>query len=116
MFDREGILSILANPEGVTGQHANRYLIYRMLQAMFERQTQSEQDSGMTHVLNGVGFNGVDAGFLSDVAVKSRKYKNLTPSQAKAVGRSLKKYVKQLVAIAESKAKPVASVEGEEAA
>ena len=109
MFDRAGILSILANPEGVTGQHQNRYLVYRMLQAMYERQTQSEQASGMTHVLNGVGFNGVDSGFLSDVALKSRKYKNLTPGQAKAVGRSLKKYVRQLVEIAESKAKAQSS-------
>lgn len=97
------IRAILINPAGVTGRHQNRYLVYRMLQAMFDRQTADEQASDDTKHVNGVGFNGVDAPLLSDVAKRSKQYNNLTIKQAAMVARRLTKYTGQLEAIAAAK-------------
>lgn len=102
-FDKGGILSILANPDKKTGDKENRYLIYRMLQAMYERQTMDEQASGFTKHWNNVGFNGVDAPLLSEVAERSKQYKNLTVKQAFMVAKRLKKYAGQLAGIAAEK-------------
>jgi hypothetical protein len=111
-FSKDEIKLICLNPTGETlinGKPVkNNFLIYRMLQSLYTLgQTADEQASYSTKHSNGVGFNGVDAGFLSDVAIKSAEYfKNnpnrlpLSPGQAKSVGQSLKKYAGQLRDIA----------------
>lgn len=113
---KEQLITILSSPYGQTGKHENRYLIYRMLQAMYLRQTANEQATGDTHVLNGVGFNGRDARFLSAVAQSSKQYNNLTVRQAAAVGKSLIKYSRQLLEIAEEKAGSQLALVAEEVA
>lgn len=115
IFTREVILDILSKPYGSTRGKENRYLIYRMLQAMVKRQTNDEIASENTKYNNGVGFNGFDAQFLTDVALKSRAYNNLSHGQAKAVGRALKKYIGQLCEIAGVPKKTTAQVEKEPA-
>jgi hypothetical protein len=102
-FTKETIASILANPQASTGGKENRYLVYRMLQAMYQRQTASEQATFTTHYVNHVGFNSADAPLLTDVAKRSQKYNNLTPKQAVMIARRLKKYVGQLASIAAEK-------------
>lgn len=104
---KEGIEAVLNNPAGTTpgGSTApipNSYLIYRMLQAMYARQTADEQSSRFTKHTNSVGFNKFDADYLSKVARQSQAYKDLSPRQAVAVARLLRKYVGQLVSIAQS--------------
>lgn len=94
------IRSILSNPNGKTYGRENRYLIWRMLQGMNERQTFEEQAIQGTKETNGIGFNKFDAPVLTDIAHKSYQYKNLTPAQARLVGRRLMKYIKQLCSIA----------------
>lgn len=108
MWTKAFIRGVLEKPEGMTaGKHQNRYLIYRMLQALYERQTSSEQASQQTQVLNGVGFNGADARLLSKVAIQSKPYNNLTVKQAVMVAKRLKKYAGQLETIAAEKSKLV---------
>lgn len=95
--------SNLSNPLGQTGGKQNRYLIYRMLQALYKRQTSTEQSAEATFHRNGVGFNSADAPVLSSIANRSLPYKNITLKQAYLVGRRLKKYIGQLVEIASEK-------------
>jgi hypothetical protein len=114
-FSKDEIRFICLNPTGntiINGKTLkNAFLIYRMLQSMYEiGQTPDEQNSRVTRHSNGVGFNGVDAPFLSDVAIKSAEFFRanplrtpLTPGQAKHVGLALKKYAGQLRDIALSK-------------
>lgn len=101
-FTEEKIKYILTHPSEETDGFENRYLIYRMLQALYARQTEQEKQFHGVKVLNGIGFSKWDAPFLTDVAKKSKPYKNLSWNQALAVGKSLVKYRKQLVEIAAS--------------
>jgi len=78
----------------------DRIIVYKMLQAMYDRQTHCEQHSGYTVENNGIGFTAFDAPLLSDIAFKSKKYKSLTPQQAKLVAKKLIKYSGQLSSIA----------------
>lgn len=81
--------------------------------ALYERQTADEQDSRQTSHKNRMGFTGVDAGFLSDLAIrildKKERYPKhpewwLTEGQLKAAKPKLGKYAKQLYTIAAEKA------------
>lgn len=106
-FNKEQIIEILKHPEGVTEyksrRWANRTLVYRMLQALYARQTGFEQEIEATTENNGIGFNGADSHFLSNVAKNSRPYGNLTSKQCEVVARKLIKYAGQLEDIALSK-------------
>ena len=101
-FDESRIKYVLSHPSEQTENYENRYLIWRMLQALYSRQTGQEQSSLSTRCINGVGFNKYDAPFLTNVAKQSLKYKNLTWPQALAVGKCLQKYHKQLLEICAS--------------
>jgi len=106
-FNKETIIQILKDPGGVTEykskRWANRTLIYRMLQALYARQTGFEQEIEATTENNGIGFNGADSHFLSSVAKNSRPYGNLTSKQCEHVARRLIKYARQLEDIALTK-------------
>ena len=106
-FNKEQILEILKHPEGVTEyksrRWANRTLVYRMLQALYARQTGFEQQIEATTESNGIGFNGADSHFLSSVAKNSRPYGNLTSKQCEHVAKRLIKYSRQLEDIALTK-------------
>lgn len=99
----EQIRDILAHPDQKTGVRENRYLIYRMLQALYQRQTRYEQDAEHTEEHNGRGFNGPDSHLLTKVAKKSLPYQNLTIKQCVWLAPRLKKYAKQLELIASEK-------------
>ena len=75
----------------------------KALVALYNRQTEDEQETKETRERNGVGFNGVDGQFLSSIAEGFKKYGRLTDRQVVAVRKSLKKYCGQLVDIANSK-------------
>lgn len=103
-FTKAKIISVLQNPLGKTfvKTHfwSNSQLIYKMLQALYKRQTSFEQEAKCTVEDNGIGFNGFDSGFLSDVAERSQAYRNLSDKQTIAVAKRLIKYAGQLEAIA----------------
>jgi hypothetical protein len=106
VWNREAIETVLKtslNVEGAnakTGQHENRYLVYRMLQCVYNRQWADEKAAGQTKHTNGQGFTGSDAKLLSDVAKKSIPYKNLTAAQAAMVAKRLLKYSGQIAKVA----------------
>jgi hypothetical protein len=77
----------------------DRWLL-RGLLAIYARQTTTEKETQSTRDLNGVGFNGVDAPFLSDIAQKYTKYGSLSNKQIAAVRRCMNKYSAQLTRIA----------------
>ena len=91
-WDRQRILNLID-----TG---NRIILYRMLRALYDRQTWTERASQATADHNRAGFNSFDAPFLSAVAESSERYKTLTPGQAGPVARRLRKYAGQLAQIA----------------
>ncbi len=99
-FDADTIRMVLETPDRNMNGYPHSKIIWRMLQALYSRQTSQEQSMQATVENNGMGFNGFDATFLSDVAEKSQQYKNLTPRQAAVVAKKLKKYIRQLVEIA----------------
>lgn len=99
-FDEERIRKVLDNPKGYFGKYPHSKIIWRMLQAMYRRQTSLEREVQATVVENGVGFGAFDSNFLSSVAQSSLKYKNLTTAQAFVVAKPLKKYMRQLIEIA----------------
>jgi hypothetical protein len=83
--------------------------VVRGILAIYKLQTHSERRSKTTHKYNNVGFNSVDAGFLSDLAESAktsiekygRKTANaLTDAQMEAGREAIFKYSGQLADIA----------------
>lgn len=87
----------------MTGKHENRYLVYRMLQAVYDRQWADEKASDSTKHNNGQGFTSADARKLSKFAKQSKSYQNLTPKQAKFLAPRLMKYAGQIALVAKIK-------------
>jgi hypothetical protein len=80
----------------------DRWLI-RALLAIYNKQTEDEQANDMTAHYNNVGFNGLDAEWLSKMA---RFYKDrgfLSPKQLMHVRKKMLKYSGQLAKIANKK-------------
>ena len=119
-WNKDEIRAILTNPKGKTiiktakGIEVavnNSLIIYRMLQALYQRQTEDEQDSQVTKYENGVGFNGADSFILTDIAQKSAEYMRKNPKnlwglskgQTELVAKKLVKYSRQLEEIASVK-------------
>jgi hypothetical protein len=89
----------------------NAKFLERALEAIYNRQTADEQDNRMTSHHNGMGFNGTDAEFLTDICQKMLENRwgrpegqRLTPGQAKAVAKCLQKYWRQLAEVASLRA------------
>ena len=91
-WDKVRIISLI--------ETCDRMILYRMLRALYNRQTWLEQAAQVTNAHNGVGFTAFDAELLSGVAEQASKYKTLTEGQAAVVRRRLKKYARQLAEIA----------------
>ncbi len=76
----------------------------RGLLAIFANQTADEQYDGQVKTTNGVGFNKVDSGILSGIAVGYQHFHNFTPRQIVLLRRKMPKYAGQLARIANAKA------------
>lgn len=80
--------------------------LVRGIVAIYQKQTASERRAKSTHKRNGVGFNSVDAGFLSDLAQSAIDWKeqhgelSLTDAQIRAAREQMLKYAGQLADIA----------------
>lgn len=77
----------------------DKWLI-RGLVAIYNRQTDQEQNNGMTKEENGVGFNGVDSVILSDMAKQHMTRGFLSRRQIEIVRGKMLKYAGQLTKIA----------------
>lgn len=78
----------------------NDKVLYAAFKKLYACQTADEQDTGDTHHVNGIGFNGVDAPILSSMAEFLIKTGFLTPKQKVLVRKKLIKYNKQLTKLA----------------
>jgi|TARA_Y100000310_G_scaffold326834_1_gene392265 hypothetical protein len=72
--------------------------------AIFALQTAEEQKSAITTEDNGVGFSGVDAEFLTSLAVQYTQRGSLSPRQLVHLHKRMKKYAGQLWWISYNKA------------
>lgn len=79
----------------------------RAILAIYEYQTDVEQVRKETVENNGVGFNGLDAPFLSSLAQWLQKGHHLTVRQLTPAQKMIGKYAGQLKRIAKPKAPPV---------
>lgn len=76
---------------------SDRALI-RGLMTIHGYQTPEEQQAGVTVEDNGMGFNGVDAEFLTQMAITYTHYKRLTDKQIEWTRKKMLKYSGQLAA------------------
>jgi len=81
---------------------AHRQSIVRMLKAMWERQTPTEQMSHTTRKRNNVGFNAYDARFAGDL-IEAIRSDDLPVKLAWSAKFLLKKYARQLAEIKENR-------------
>ena len=76
----------------------NPFSFLEAILVIYEQQTLSEQETGCTQSLNGVGFNGIDSNFATDVI---KKYilngKMPTKKQLASLRFMMRKYAGQLI-------------------
>lgn len=89
--------------------NTNDQAVIRGLLAIYNRQTADEKQSEDTKHVNGIGFNGCDARFGSNLAEQILEWENapvkkfpkpLSPGQIKAGRKMIYKYCGQLTRIA----------------
>jgi hypothetical protein len=68
----------------------------RGLLAVYKYQTEAEKATDSVSVDNGVGFAGVDGGFLSSLAKQYQKRGSLSEKQMTYLYKKMPKYAKQL--------------------
>lgn len=70
--------------------------LVRGLMTIYGYQTAEERVAGITVEDNGMGFNGADAEFLSQMALSFQQYGRLTPGQIEWTRKKMLKYAGQL--------------------
>jgi hypothetical protein len=78
----------------------NDKAVERALIVIYDRQTEEEKEIEQTKDHNGIGFNSIDAEFLTSCAEGLKKYGKLTIKQIAVVRKRIRKYWKQLLFIA----------------
>lgn len=78
----------------------NDKVLYGALKNLYNCQTADEQTDADTRHANGVGFNAIDAPFLTSVSQFLMKRGFLTDKQKQITRKKLVKYNKQLTALA----------------
>lgn len=78
-------------------------MVAHSVKVLFDLQTTDEQTTGETSHKNGVGFNGVDANFLSSCAQFYIHTGFLTARQTVLCRKKLIKYARQLTLVANKK-------------
>ena len=74
--------------------------VERAIVAIYNLQTEYEKQAHGTNRYNNVGFNKIDAGFLSDLAEGYKEYGSLTEAQIDAGRDAIMKYAGQLKMLA----------------
>lgn len=81
----------------------NEYAMKRAIVKIYERQTQDEKIQQATTQSNGIGFTGVDAKFLSSLAVQVISRGTLSPKQTAIARNKMPKYWKQILELIKEK-------------
>ena len=86
----------------------NNKMVEHSLLILYSRQTLDERAAHVTGHPNGMGFNKIDAGFLSSLAEWIKKSTRpdglrLTPKQRQHARKRLMKYIKQLTVYANTR-------------
>lgn len=95
MLDQNQILALL-------DEHGDRAYV-RAAQALYLRQTKSEQNSRKTLNRNGVGFTGPDARKLTNIALLANKGIPMMPMDLAILRKAIPKYWRQLAEIAQER-------------
>ena len=82
--------------------------VARAILAIYNRQTEDEKAIKETSESNGVGYNGVDANFMSSLAQFYQSKGFLTAGQVKYGRKAIMKYAGQLTTIANANITPAA--------
>lgn len=82
-------------------------MLERSILKIYSNQTRDEQDVRNTKHHNNIGFNGLDAQFLSSLAEQIQKSqypegRRLSPKQTEYAKRKMVKYAKQLLTFCEN--------------
>lgn len=80
--------------------------VARAILAIYNRQTEDEKAIKETSESNGVGYNGVDANFMSSLAQFYQSKGFLTAGQVKYGRKAIMKYAGQLTTIANANITP----------
>lgn len=88
-MDKWQLITILQRSERAVG---------RALTVLYASQTGDEQSGAQTRHLNGVGFNAMDAAYLSSLARQVGAGRSLSRAQLAVARRALPKYTRQLLA------------------
>lgn len=83
--------------------HTNETAMMKALVKIYERQTRDEQIQEATTQSNGIGFTGVDAKFLSSLAVQVIRRGTLSPKQKAIAFNKMPKYWKQILELIKEK-------------
>jgi hypothetical protein len=75
----------------------------RAIVVLHGKQTESEKITATTQYENHVGFNAVDAPFLSSLAESLKRFPHLTERQLYYAHKKLPKYAKQLLELGKEK-------------
>lgn len=82
--------------------------VFRAVHVIFNNQTQDEQTQETAGIINGVGFNKIDAPFMSRMhGLMMKKDYAFSEAQINAIRKTVKKYWKQLLGAAERNGKTV---------
>ena len=100
LFVQEKPRRVWTEEEIRTLVQTNDKVLYGAMRKMYECQTADEQAAGVAHHKNGIGFNGVDAGIMTSFCEFLNKRGFLTFKQKEIARKKLKKYTKQLTALA----------------
>jgi hypothetical protein len=77
-------------------------VLFGALKHLYACQTENEKASASTREHNGKGFNAYDAEFLTSICKQLLERGTLSPKQKEVARKKLKKYRKQLTALANS--------------
>ncbi|WP_297478317.1 hypothetical protein [Ferrovum sp.] len=88
---------------------SNPMAVMKALVVIYDRQSESEKNSQVTTLANGVGFSAFDAKFCSNLAerikksVSAKRVPVLSPRQLAIAKNKMKRYHRQLCELANSK-------------
>lgn len=95
----------------------NDAAVARAILALYARQTDAERSTAHTSVENGIGFNKIDAPFLTSIAKALPRYNmHMTPRQLATARKMLPKYWRQLLQVAGEKGAAVMEITSKRAA
>ncbi|MDR2115854.1 MAG: hypothetical protein LBP87_05680 [Planctomycetaceae bacterium] len=86
-----------------TNIHQSYKWLVRAVLALYQLQTNEEKTQKTTIAKNNIGFNVIDARYMSNIAQQLQTGKHLTMKEQYIARRTLKKYYGQLLRIANSK-------------